>query len=70
MRIVHDRHEEVGGGHNRLFIIQHVHRSVIVGLGAYQQRRIHEPAREFGENFRERGRRDLATTTAAMRQAG
>jgi len=70
MRVIHDWHEEIRGGDNRLLVVQFVHRGIVAGFGADEQRRVRQATREFGENFRERRRCDLATAAATVRQAG
>ena len=37
VRIVDNRHEEIGGGDDRLLIVQAVHGGIVGGLGADQQ---------------------------------
>ena len=69
-RVVDDRHEEVGGGDQRLLVVELVHRGVVGGFDADQQFLGHRHRRRALEDFRQHARRDLAAAAAAVRQRG
>ena len=69
-RVVHNGHEKVGGGDQRLLIVQAVHGRVVSGLNTHQQLGRHGHAGGGLEDLREHARRDLAAAAAAMRQGG
>ena len=67
--IVHDRHEEVGGGHDGLPVVDAVHRRVVSGLAAHQQ--VGEELRRQAaarQQLAEHTGGDLAAAAAAMGQ--
>ena len=69
-RVVDDRHEEVGGGDQRLLVVELVDGGVVGGLDAHQQFRRHRQARRALEDFGQHAGRDLAAAAAAVRQRG
>src|SRR6185369_1433733 len=68
--IVDDRREEIGGGDQRLRVVQLVDRRVIRGFGADQQLLRQAPDRRGGEQFGQHGGGDLAAAAAAMAEIG
>ena len=69
IRIVHDGHEEIGGGDQRLRVVELVDGGVVRGLDAHHQLGWNHGIRAAGfQNFRQHARRDLAAAAAAMRE--
>ena len=72
--VVDDGHEEVGGRHDRLFVVQPVDGGVVavldadqqVGIGRCQVRR----ERGIGQDVAQHRRRDLAAAAAAVGKLG
>ena len=67
-RIVDDGHEEVGGGNQRLLVVELVDSGVIGRLDAHQQLRRQRHGGGGLEDVRQHARRNLAAAAAAMRQ--
>jgi hypothetical protein len=68
--VVHDGHEEVGGGDQRLLVVEPVDCRVVGGLDAHHELgRDHSP-RVVLEDLRQHAGRDLAAAAAAVREAG
>ena len=68
-RIVDDRREEIGGGDQRLLVVQPVDRRVVGGLGADQQFRRHrKPPPSSLQDLGQHAGRDLAAAAAAVRE--
>ena len=69
-RIVHDRHKEIGGGNQRLLVVEFVDRRVVRGFDAHHQLFGDRHGRDALEDFRQHARRNLAATAATVRQTG
>src|SRR5690606_40525164 len=69
-RVVDDRHEEIGGGDQRLLVVEPVDRGVVGGLDAHEQFGRHRQPRAAPEDLGQHARRDLAAAAAAVRQGG
>ena len=67
-RIVHDGHEEIGGGDDGLIVVEAVHRRVVAGLGSDHQIGVDQPPGHVGQNFAQHGRRNFAAAAAAVRK--
>ena len=71
VRVVDDRREEIGGGDQRLRVVQAVDRGVVRGLGADQKILGQKPAqRHRREHLGQDRRRDLAAAAAAVAELG
>ena len=70
MRVVDDRHEEVGRGDQRLFVVEPIDGGVIRRLYPDEQFAGDGEGTRPLEDFREHARRDLAAAAAAVRQRG
>ncbi len=70
VRVVDDGHEEIGGGDQRLLVVEAIDGGVVGGLDADQQFLRHDAAGARAQDLREHGRRDPATAAAAVREAG
>ncbi len=70
VRIVDDRHEEIGRRDQGLLVVEPVHGGVVGGLDADQQCGRDRHRRRALEDLREHARGDLAAAAAAMRQRG
>ncbi|MNQ67926.1 hypothetical protein D3C85_824660 [compost metagenome] len=68
--VVHDGHEEIGGGDQRLLVVEPVDCRVVGGLDADHELGRNQPARMVLEDLRQHARRDLAAAAAPMREAG
>src|SRR6185369_2221434 len=68
IRIVHDRHEEIGGGDQRLLVVEPVNSGVVGGFDTDQQLGRHRQPCRVLENFRQHARRDLAAAAASVRK--
>ena len=69
-RVVDDGHEEVGGGDQRLLVVEAVDGGVVAGLDAHQQFRGDRHLRRALEDVRQHAGRDLATAAATVRERG
>ena len=69
VRVVDDRREEVDGRDDRERVRHAVHRGVVGGLVADEQRRVVR-ARQLREQRMEHARRDLARAAGAVREGG
>jgi len=69
-RIVDHRHEEVGGRHQRLLVVQPPDGRVVRGLGPDHQVGEHRRRRRFRQDLAQHGRRQLAAAAAAVGQRG
>ncbi len=69
-RIVHDRHEEVGGRDDRLAIVDAVDGRVVAGFDAHQQVLRDEAGRGLGEDLLQHAGSDLAAAPAAVTELG
>ena len=69
-RVIDDGHEKIGGGDDRLMIVQAVYGSVIAGFRANQQIGKQHLIFGFTKNFLQQGWRDFAAAAASMRQLG
>ncbi|KAG1255824.1 hypothetical protein G6F66_014876 [Rhizopus arrhizus] len=67
-RVVDDRHEEIGGGDDRLAIIEAIHRRVVAGLTPDQQFGRRGKRRNSTQQLGKHPRRDLAAAAATMGQ--
>ena len=67
-RVVDDGHEEIGGGNQRLLVIQLVNRRVIGGVNAHHELWRHGKAGHGGQDVAQHAGRDLATTAPTVRQ--
>lgn len=70
LRAVHDGGEKIGGGHQRLAVVEAVNRRVVAGFCAHQQLGRHDALRCACQNLLQQARRYLATATAAVRELG
>ena len=70
VRVVHDGREEVGGGHQRLLVVQAVDGGVVAGLGAHQQLGRHQALRRACQNLAQQAGCNLAATPSAVRELG
>jgi hypothetical protein len=69
-RVVDDGHEEVGGGDQRLLVVEPVDGGVVGGLDAHQQLFGDGHLRRALEDVRQHAGRDLAAAAAAVRERG
>ena len=73
-RVVDDGHEEIGGRHDRLLVVQPVHGGVVAMLDAHQQVGIGRCQMRgeggVGEDVAQHGWRDLAAAAAAVGELG
>ena len=69
-RIVHDGHEEIGGGDDGLRIVQAIDGRVVGCLDPHQEIGRQRLQGRFGDNARQHGRRNLAASTAAVAELG
>jgi hypothetical protein len=70
-RIVHDRHEEVGRGDNRLALVDLVNGRIVAGFEADQQLARHETRPgALGDDLLEHRGSELAAASAAVRETG
>ena len=67
-RIVHDRHEEVGRGDERLLVIEKIDRCVVRGLNPDKKLGGHRHCRSALENFTQNPGSNLAPASSAMRK--
>ena len=67
-RVVDDGHKEVGGGYQRLVVIELVHRSVVGRVDTHQQLCRQRQATHAAQNIAQDPRGDLATAAAPMGQ--
>ncbi len=65
-RIVDDGGEEVGGGDDRLAIVEAIHGGVVRGIGANQQLGRHDTCRHAREQLGQYARSDFATASTAV----
>ena len=70
VRIVDDRHEEIGRGDNRLRVVQPIDRGVIARLGPDEQIRERRRRGRLRKHFAQQRWRELAASTAAVRELG
>eukprot|EP01137_Pigoraptor_chileana_P023878 Opistho-2@7252 len=70
VRVVDDGHEEIGGGDQRLLVVELVHGGVVGGLDAHQQLLGHGHRAGALEDFAEHAGGDLAAAAAPVREAG
>src|SRR5207249_8077799 len=70
VRVVDDRREEIGGGDERLAVVQAVDRRIVGGLVADEQLLRQSANRRRSENFSQHGGRDLAAAAAAVAELG
>ena len=70
VRVVDDGHEEVGGGNQRLLVVELVDRGIVGSLDAHQQFLGNWHGRHSLEDFRQQARCDLATAASAVRKRG
>jgi hypothetical protein len=70
VRVVDDGGEKIGGGHQRLAVVEAVNRRVVAGFCAHQQLGRHDALRCACQNLLQQARRYLATATAAVRELG
>ena len=68
--VVDDGHEEIGGGDQRLFVIELVDGGIVRGFDADQQLGRYRQAVAALEDFRQQAGGDLAATSAPVRQGG
>tara|TARA_B100000378_G_scaffold127684_1_gene103075 strand:- start:362 stop:1381 length:1020 start_codon:yes stop_codon:yes gene_type:complete len=68
--IVHDRHEEIGRGHQCLLIVQPIDRGIVGCLDAHQQLVRDRQHRGSAQQAGQHAGRDLAPAAAAMGQRG
>jgi hypothetical protein len=64
--VVDDGRKEIGGGDDRLLVVQAVHRGVVARFDADQQIPGQPADRRLGEDLRQDRRRDLAAAAAAV----
>ena len=69
-RVIDDGHEKIGGGNQRLLVIELVDRRVVSSFNAHQQFRRHWHGAGAFQNIRQHTRGNLAATAATVRQAG
>ena len=69
-RVVHDGHEEVGGGNQRLLVVELVDGRIVRRLNAHHQFLGDGHGRHAFQNVRQHARRNLAATATAVGQAG
>src|SRR5256886_2290368 len=70
VRVVDDRREEIGGGDERLAVVQAVDRGVVGGFRADEQLLRQSSNRRRSENFSQHRGRDLAAAAAAVAELG
>ncbi|MNM35669.1 hypothetical protein D3C81_463690 [compost metagenome] len=70
VRVIDDRHEEVGGRDHAALVVQRVHCCIVARGIADPQFRVQGLGAAFGENHLEHLRRDLAATTGAVAVLG
>ena len=68
VRIVDDRHEEIGGRDDRLRVVQAIDRRVVARLGADEQIREGARERRLRQDFAQQRWRELAASAAAVRE--
>ena len=69
-RVIHDGHEEVGGGNQRLLIVELVHRCVVGCFNAHQQLGWDGHGAGAFENLAQHAWGNLAAATTTVREAG
>ena len=69
-RIVDDGRKEVRGRHQRLRVVQLVHRRIVGSLGAHHELSGQAPYGARAQDLRQDGRGDLAATAAAVAELG
>ena len=68
--VVHNRHEEVGGGDHACLVVDLPDSRVVARLGADEKLRIGHRGRLIGEKLLQHRRRQLAAAAAAVRETG
>ncbi len=68
--VVDHGHEEVGGGHQGLGVVQPPDRGVVGGLRAHHQVGEGRGGRHVGQDLLQHGRRDLAPAATAVGEGG